>query len=247
MNFIISHKSIASTNRRKTENQDCYAIIQREGNFLKDNSKEIIIPISDGMGGLVDSAEASHIAIDSSLKYLINSEKIDSITLADSIVSANNDMLEKAGNRSMGATLTILYLNSEGIQFSHIGDCRLIIFNQGKIDILTGDDTEVGKKLMVKNPTIESIRNNSMSKNLSKSLGEKKFDIGYIQYSKRIIELQTGSIVISCTDGVWTELNEIEMVDLVNQNPYCSAETICDLAFRKDNSDDTTIVTVKVI
>jgi protein phosphatase len=247
MEFIISHKSIPTAKRREIENQDCYSVFQRSSISSLNKSLETIIAISDGMGGLNDPTEASQIAINSSLNYLLSKEVIDNLSLANSIVKANNDMLEKANKRDLGATLTILHIDNNAIQFSHIGDCRMILFSNGKTEILTTDHTKVAKKLGIKNPSIETIKDNSLSKKLSKSLGEKPFEVDYIEYSKFPIDLQSQDIIILCSDGVWTELNEKDLIDFVNQNPFDAADRITKAALEKDNSDDVTAITIKVI
>lgn len=248
MEYIISHKSVAALVRTTIENQDSYGIYHVANWGSKNKDIDTIIAVSDGMGGLNDPAEASYLAVKNSINFLLNLQNsITSKNLATAIVKANDLILGEAKGRDLGATLTLIHLSNDMLQFSHIGDCRLFLIRNGEVKILTEDHTKLAKKLGITNPSLKEVKENPASKKLSKSLGEKEFTDDYLQSTELPIILKNGDTLILCTDGVWTELEPLELQQLINENPYNAANNIISTSVERDNTDDSTVIVVKAV
>lgn len=242
MEFSVYHKSLGKSS--DIENQDSYSIIQRTNYHDRNNSVEVIIAISDGMGGLDSPLEASNTAVSVSLDYLSSRRLIDYNQICNSIIRANNKLLNNKVGKDLGATLSVLYLKDNLLRFGHIGDCRIILFRGIRHDILTEDHSVTAEKYSVKNPSNDLTKENPLSKKLLKSLGEKVFDNNYIQYFDFVTQKE--DIIVICTDGLWTEVDNYEIFSSISQNISGSASDLVNAAYERDSSDDISVIIIKL-
>lgn len=243
MKFLISSCSIPARRRNGAGNQDSYKIT--DNRLIND---AITILISDGMGGLSFPKLASQTAIEISSEYLKNVDHITSDHLSESIVEANKKIcvISKEKNCELGATLSILHINKGNFLFSHIGDCRVILFSKNKSQILTKDHTVLAERLDVNNPEIIDIKRNR-SFNLTKSLGEHSFTKEYVDTIHQQFNLKRGDVVLLCSDGYYSEISNKRTRFLLRKTNRKIAHMLCRNAYMKDYSDDITVICIKVI
>lgn len=246
MKLIISHYSKAAQREDKSENQDCYAILEIPSFSSNNKSCYHYFIISDGMGGLNSPVEASHTAVTAITSQFLEETTIDSDVLSDAIIKANEILLSKSVGRDLGATATILCLANNAFNFAHIGDCRIFMIRDDQVDILTEDHSKLAIKLGVPNPTRSEVKSNLRSKKLVKSLGEKHFDKNYLQSIEAAIPINVNDAFVICSDGFWTEIDIEEIAEVINTNPHNAAEILTNRAYQRDNTDDVTCITIKV-
>ena len=124
------------------ENQDYFAIKEREDAFLA--------VICDGIGGGNAGALASKMAVESLVANFEKQEKFETLKdisswFGDAITKTNYEVYDKSNEnpiyQGMGTTMIALVLfGNEGYAFN-IGDSRLYLYDNNKLDVLSHDQT----------------------------------------------------------------------------------------------------------
>lgn len=104
--------------------------------------KARVAVVCDGMGGLVDGAEAASEAISALLAALIMcKDRASGKSLRDAIMLANETVYRRFGGDG-GTTLTCVFATPRDVWAAHVGDSRLYAFDaRNGLTLLSTDDT----------------------------------------------------------------------------------------------------------
>lgn len=195
--------SLTDKGLKRKHNEDSYLIDQAKG----------VIVLADGLGGYEHGETASSIATQSSFNYLI-SHLTPSIlsreNLLDAVKIANQDVLkfkkENQSTRKMATTLTCVVIHENKLEFAYIGDSRVYHLSAGDktLHLLSTDHTlaqEMREKGLYQNIT-------DASRNLlTRHVGSQ----AALQIDYTCTDLQTEDIVLVCSDGLSSVLNDEEI------------------------------------
>src|SRR5262249_587496 len=138
--------------------------------------------------------------------YGSDSKKIGQ-TMRSAIQSANVGVFQQAQKMGrMGTTLTAVNLAGNKLHIAHIGDSRAYLIRNGKASCLTNDHTMVGELVRMRVLTPDKVRTHAQRSKLEKCLGIELF----IQPDITEIALMPNDIIILCTDGVWSVIEDDE-------------------------------------
>lgn len=226
----------------RENNEDSY--------FLSDTLPKLFI-VADGMGGHKAGEVASQVAVEAVKTFIqremesaTDSGKIDEM-LIGSIRHANAEVYalskEKEQFEGMGTTLTMLYIDAETLYFAHVGDSRAYILKDGKIEQITDDHSLVGQLLRAGTITEEQARVHPQKNILTNAVGTAlTIEIDLLH------RLNEGGIVLLCTDGLTTHLDESQITDIMSAGE--SLESICtaliDSANDAGGQDNITVLAV---
>ena len=137
MNF--EHFSISDVGRVRSANEDnCGSRMTANG---------YVFVVCDGMGGHVGGATASKIAIDSILDFFENPVQNIYVGINDAFKFANsqiyNTAIEDSSLKGMGTTGTILVVKDEACFIGHVGDSRIYLKSDDKLNRITKDHSFV--------------------------------------------------------------------------------------------------------
>jgi PPM family protein phosphatase len=212
--------------------------------------------VADGMGGHNAGEVASKVAVENFTEYFSkNLEKLIQIDqpqiqqiLKSSISHANNKVyrlsIEKPEYFGMGTTLTACYINNLTAYAIHIGDSRLYVKNEKKLNLLTSDHTVVG----------EMFRSGLISYDETFNHPKKNFLTNVLGLSNEInadfftINLDLGDILILCSDGLNSMLKDDFIFKIINKfkNTKQITEKLIYGAKAKGGFDNITIITIKI-
>lgn len=118
------------------------------------------------------------------------------------------------GLGSAGCTLTMALINDGWLHVGHIGDSRAYIFRNGNLEQLTLDHS--GATLLVSAGIIspEEARHHPESHSLYRFLGINAVELTVDVHHEK---LQTGDIVLLCSDGLWGMVPDELIRDLLHQ------------------------------
>jgi PPM family protein phosphatase len=142
----------------------------------------------------------------------------------------------------MGTTLTAGLLKENKLHIAHVGDSRAYLI-RGKISTcLTKDHTRVGELVRMKVLAPDKIRTHNQRSVLNKCLG---LDL-FVQPDVFEVHVQDGDILLFCSDGVWSMIDDHEFGILASK--AVSAEqlnqTIIDLAMNRGSDDNVSVATI---
>jgi PPM family protein phosphatase len=203
--------------RENNEDYFCYWEPESEDEFSRKGRLAII---ADGMGGEEGGEVASRLAVtavrDTYVQYPANDPQE---ALISAFKAAHDAIREFARTRpdlkGMGTTCTALVINDGNAHFGHIGDSRLYWIRDSKILCLTQDHTAVNRLIQQGVITPEEAATHPQRNVLTAALGTNK-DIS-ADFSPHPISLQPGDVFVLCTDGLWGQVSDAEILSIVGR------------------------------
>lgn len=180
-----------------------------------------LFAVADGMGGYAAGEIASRSTIKAfeaatySLRHEQEEQNIRKVML-EAFDKANTHVFKMAvSNESysgMGTTMTALYLPGDGHGYCcHVGDSRLYLFRDGKLEQLTHDHTLVADLLEQGKITEEEAFVHPQRHILLQALGvEETVKADFFSFS-----LQDGDRLLLCSDGLSDMLRAAEISQLI--------------------------------
>lgn len=233
--------AISDIGCRRKNNEDAVLAVPRRG----------CVVISDGMGGGKAGEVASTMLIDRVEKLLRQAPKIpgeQETAIIRSSYEVNTEIQDFAsahGYTAMGATVVCLLFNCwnpDSATIFHAGDSRCYRVRNGEIERLTTDHTlaaaakEKGKELP---PNLAGVLTNALGTGCDFFL------------ARTTIEVEVGDCFVLCSDGLYTMVNDDEILSTCLLNSQEDSEVIGRLllkqALENGGRDNVSIVVVKVL
>jgi protein phosphatase len=214
----------------------------------------VLLVLADGMGGHTHGEIAAQITIQTFMQIFAG--------MAESHISDPETFLRESTKKSHEAIIDFAELNSlqgspgttcvaalvqDGkVTWAHAGDSRLYLLRDGKVLGVTRDHSVVqqwadwgliSKAEMKTHPDRNKITN---------CLGGVE-DMFYVEVSPPVT-MQTGDVVLLCSDGFWSPLNENEIAEeLAGGDIAQSIDDLVDLALSREGAraDNTTVVAIR--
>lgn len=232
--FAMSDKGCVRSN-----NED-YCLIEPESGLYV---------LADGMGGAQAGERASRLAVDTVAEIVHSAPQRDSQVLLTAVEEANRRVLAAAhsdpGLEGMGTTLVAALDLMEGFSIASVGDSRAYLMDDGGLRVITDDQTwvnEVGRPLGLDE---ESLRNHPMRHVLTMAIGASApLTVNYY-----CIRLQSGAIVLMCSDGLHGVLELSQMEQILARGRMGALEESCSeliaAAKAAGGPDNVTVVLVR--
>ncbi len=206
--------------------------------------------VADGMGGHVAGEIASKLAISTVNGYIqehVGKDNLE-ILLKDAIIQANTSIYQMALSKEefsgMGTTVTASYIDGDTIYWGHVGDSRMYLLRNGKLNQLTNDHSLVWELVQSGNITRDEAYVHPKRNLLTRAVGTScliTVDTGFVQW-------QPGDIVLMCTDGLTNMVSEQNICTLM-QRTDCGissiVEELIDQAKDAGGFDNITVILLK--
>ena len=182
-----------------------------------------VIAVADGMGGHAAGEVASKQALETVKQRLATdaNQRYDDVgwrqSLAAAVAAANHDVYElskHAGYAGMGTTLTIARLEKEKVAYAHVGDSRLYLYRNGKLQQITTDHSLVAEMLRHGYLTEAEAAHHPRRNVITRAVGT----ADEVKVDSDIFSWQAGDALLLCTDGLTTMLDDRRIEALFAQN-----------------------------
>jgi PPM family protein phosphatase len=247
MTKTISFSASSGTHQGDRESQQDRVCLFR--NMREPNC--ILAIVADGMGGLTGGRRASdQVMLTADQLFKSFDSKIDNTpALLERIAQDAHLVIGLTAISSADqphTTYASFLITSEGIcHWAHVGDTRIYHFKDGNLVLRTLDHSYVQSLLDNKEITPEQAIHHPKSNILTQCLGSKA--IPKITHNN-IGKLQSGDVIMACSDGVWPYFKDTEMGSIFeNCNPREAVELIITTARSrsKRHGDNLSIAIVK--
>ena len=232
---------------------DCGLLRDRnEDAFLCDPGRRVFV-VADGMGGHAAGDRASSEAV-TNLDKALSVERLEQLAVADENVTAteleellrrvNEAILAVADERSdlkgMGCTVVLAVILGSKLHVSNLGDSRAYLIRGDDVRILTRDHSWAAVLAEQGQLTSDEARNSPIRNQLTASLGQKRMQ----QPAYSCVHMQAGDRVLLCSDGLWDELSDQEISDLVHSHddPRVVVQRLIESANKAGGNDNITAV-----
>jgi len=229
------------------------------------NDKIGLFIVADGMGGHAGGEVASKSAVDALVDYVGHYLQDPDITPPYGLamdLSGSEDVLRAAmmvGNArvfersrqdrsldGMGTTMSVAWIRDRELNIAHVGDSRVYLVRDGSLRLLTRDHSWVYEQYREGVLSLEEARNHPMKHLVTRSLGTKST----VQADVRRVPLQHSDLILLCTDGLTSVLDDDVILSTVLDPALPSLNDKCDVLVEMANQaggyDNTTVVLVRV-
>jgi serine/threonine protein phosphatase PrpC len=236
---------------------------ERNEDFFSVQDSLGLYVVADGMGGHQAGDIASKVAVEminKSFRRWTEEETVDhklfgcpdsSLTktgnyVLSSIRLANRVVYELAtGNekyRGMGTTVAILAVTPSLVIAANVGDSRIYMVRDGRIEQLSKDHTVVAEQVEMGMMTEEEASSDHLRHVLTKNLGStEEVDAAVFE-----IEFKDNDRFILCSDGLTDLVSEKEILEGTQNedNPKRLCSQFISKALKRGGHDNTTVVSV---
>jgi len=203
--------------------------------------------VADGMGGHEAGDVASNMitkTLDSISPKPQLSEFVDQVD--DALTSVNSQLRvlarDKYNGRTIGSTVVTMIARDNYIAYLWAGDSRLYRVRNQQIQQITRDHSEVQNLVDQGLLRAEDAESHPSANVITRAIGA----ADQLFLSVGVDEVQDGDIYILCSDGLYRDITEQELLQLTNEE---TVKNICDgmmdLALSREAKDNITIIIAK--
>ncbi len=229
------------TGRVRDNNEDSILVDEENGIFL----------LADGLGGHVGGEVASNLAVRTVYEYLksrlelIGSAETVRI-LAESVAAAHSAIFRKSLEvkdlKGMGTTLEIALFAKSAVFICHVGDSRVYLFRNGKVEQITTDDNAAAWLKEYEHVPMEQI-----------PLRARHLLTQAVGISRELVPefhsppLRPGDLMMLCSDGLTETLDDREIAGIIRAcgaGPREAADALVDEANSRGGPDNISVILV---
>ena len=230
---------------RRSNNEDaCFVLLPDK-----------VYVVADGVGGGNAGEIASRTAVNVIANYVVE-HPIADMTNKYAIVNYLQSCLDEANskifsmantyeeNTGMATTAVIVYAAAGKVYITNVGDSRVYLYRGGQLVQLTEDHTYVNTLVKAGILSKEQAEVDERKKVITKALGaESTVEPDFFQ-----IEMMTDDIFLICTDGLYDEVENPEIIQVLSKNQSMSDVCIelINRANKNGGRDNITIISLKV-
>jgi len=237
----IETASYSHVGRVRSVNQDRFA-------EFEDGRGSRLLVVADGMGGHRGGETASHMVVEAIGEVFGRSEEPLEERMGTAVETANQRVHECASAdpdlAGMGTTVVALCLGKGGEAWvAHVGDSRLYLLREGRLDALTADHSLVAEMHRQGFLTAEEAqvhpRRNELTRSVGVAAGVK------VEISR--ITVRPGDRFLLCSDGLCGYLGDDEIREVLEaERPASAARVLVDHANAKGGYDNVTASVVAI-
>jgi len=213
--------------------------------------------VSDGMGGMAAGERASQAAVETfiggSLPHPLDHPQAQSDWGVQLVWAANQAVLEALAGQEGGCTLSGVILWGTRYTVAHVGDTRIYLWRQGQLRQLTRDHSLVAALVTSQMITREEAMRHPDRNQVLRSLGSlRQPQEGYVETLEATTgqlsaTLEVGEALLLVSDGVWGEVSEAQMAQILNQaeSSQAAAEALVQRALEAGAPDNATALIVR--
>ena len=233
-----------------------FSVYTNKGNFREINEDDYFVDndsfsydiaaVADGMGG----HQAGEVASSTAVNFLQNFHFQPQSDIIEEIVGVikkiNKKLIKMAEDnfefRGMGTTLSLAIIYDYNLYIGHVGDSRIYLLRENKLQQLTTDDTLVQKMIADNKIEPEDAFNHPRGNILTQGLGIDTLS----GVETEQIELRSGDLILLCSDGLTDMLRREDIKKLIAS---CSdaetdyARVLGERALKRGGKDNITVIT----
>ena len=247
---IVKWRAITHQGLMRSQNEDAHWVAHSvEVKTETESTSRYLFAVADGLGGHRGGAIASRMALKSVKDefHTWHGGEADRL-VGRALQQANQNVFSKAQLdpelfHKMQTTLTVVALDQDSLTIGHVGDCRLYRVRDGRIGLLTRDHTMANDLLNLHLISSEQASQHPGRHQLTRSVGGEPFMKADILRERPL----PGDVYLLCSDGLWSELTEEEILVTIKENDISSAcEKLVRFALRGGAPDNITAILFRI-
>ena len=240
VSYHISSSGVSHTGHVRNKNEDSILVHDEENVWI----------VADGMGGHHAGDFASQ-TITNNLSLFKQHPSLDDsiLLLEENILNSNSIIRKKSGhlgrNATIGSTVVCVYVWNNLLFVLWAGDSRLYRYRQGKFERLTEDHSYVEELVRMGKIEARDAEEHPAANVVLKAVGiDERLCIDFEYF-----EVEDDDIYIICTDGLYKDLDEANIVPIIEshtEDTKSLSEALLASSLDAGGTDNTSIITLKV-
>jgi PPM family protein phosphatase len=239
--------------RVRSNNEDCFRLVQPLNLFV----------LSDGMGGEAHGEIASALAVETVVKYCMETDSNASAPLygnppaglsaqtkrlLSAVHLANRNIYKSAQEHpeqaGMGATLTALWISGDALSIAHVGDSRAYLLRNGTLQQLTNDHSLVAEQVRRGIISASEAEQSEMQSVLLRALGTQ----AEVEVDAEEQALFPRDLLLLCSDGLTRMVTDPEIAGTLQAetDPQKAAERLIALANETGGVDNISVIVIRL-
>lgn len=204
-----------------------------------------IYVVADGMGGCAAGEVASGLVVKTVQERLPQEKPMDEAALKKVILQANEEIRKMARQHKeydgMGTTATLLHIEGNIGYWAHVGDSRLYLCRDKKLQQMTGDHSLVAELVAKGSITPEEAHGHPQRNIITRAVGTDDL----LEVDTGRISLASGDILLLCSDGLTSAVWD-ESINTVLTDPFVDdkAAALVALALKTGTRDNVSVIVV---
>ena len=213
-----------------------------------------VLAVSDGMGGALAGEVASRMAVEGVRNHMLFFQESDNysrfpfyerlrLSVEQANTHINNESMGNADYAGMGATFTAAGIHDGVLTLAQIGDSRCYLIRDGRIALVTHDQSLVWQLVEAGHITEEEAETHQYKNVILQALGAQP----RVNVVVDRIEIHHGDTILLCSDGLSGRVKADEMLELVLDGPdlRTACERLIDLANERGGEDNITVIVAR--
>ncbi len=230
-----------------------------EDNFLINEELNLFV-VADGMGGHAGGEYASAIAVNT-VEEIVTSLEVEGVEISDdtdpvevtrqklthAIKLAGRRIYEMAKEKpeyhGMGTTAVVLLVDGPNAFVAHVGDSRLYLLREGRIEQVTEDHSLIAEKIRHGLITPEEAKSHRMRNVITRSLGYQED----VEVDIQVRAVRPGDHFVLCSDGLSGHVQAEEIAEVVKERrPQDAIRHMIGMACDRGGEDNITAILARV-
>ena len=231
--------SVTNAGKKRKENQDACLDLPEIGLWV----------VADGMGGH-EAGEVASAAIIEHCQQTSEPGDLNSFIseVQNRLLQVNRSIRQMASQRYNNATIgsTVVVLLAYGKQCAclWVGDSRIYRLRNAKLEQMTRDHSMVEQYIEQGIMTVEEASHSNIGNVLTRAVGGED----EMQIDLKVDEIQADDIFLLCSDGLYREVSEADMTQLMSRGDDCASMTknLLESALNNGARDNVTVSVVQI-
>ncbi len=209
-----------------------------------------LFAVCDGMGGHAAGEVASRMAAEALRAHV--AQNLQRVTagageqvLREAIESANRAVHEhaerSAGSKGMGTTCTAVLVRGDDAYLGHVGDSRLYLLREGKLEQLTQDHNYAHEAVRAGILSPQEARRSPFAGRITRAVGVRDT----VAVDTLRFALVDGDTLMLCSDGVHQYADRIPLAQMMADAPGPAARGLVEAANEAGGSDNATAIVLR--
>lgn len=212
--------------------------------------------VADGMGGHANGQDASRLAIQTIIDYILprllheeNTGETPEKLLVDSVQRANQAVHEHnmQNGADMGTTVTATLIIETTAHVANVGDSRTYLYRTTEgLSKVTRDHSVVASLVDAGIIKPDDIYTHPKRNQIYRSLGEKPF----VEVDPFAVQLQPGDKMLLCSDGLWDMVRDPEIkrvLEMPITDPQQLGDNLITAAHTGGGEDNISVIVVNIV
>jgi serine/threonine protein phosphatase PrpC len=206
------------------------------------SEESLLLVLADGMGGHLHGEVAAQIAV---LTYMRSFAQVALPRIADPYIflrevmlQAHHEILRFAKEQNLGGnpgtTCVATVIQDGQVWCAHAGDSRFYLMRDNAVVEMTRDHSVVQQWLDLDIIEASELKTHPDRNKITNCLGGVE-DMFYAE-SSLPVTMKSGDVVLLCSDGLWSPMQDTEMARTFTTAPLSRLEELIDLSIKREGS-----------